>query len=112
MGEWWVHLYIGMMFRVGSEGSCGLEDFLQTEILEDSLGDEQVQLGVESPAEVELHQHVATTLPVSALQEMFPRLGVLLQLPQTVGEVLAILGVLAFYWTFLRWFVATWCRRG
>ena len=72
MGEWWVHLYIGMMFRVGSEGCCGLEDFLQTEILEDSLGDEQVQLGVESPAEVELHQHVPAALAVSTLEEVLP----------------------------------------
>ena len=88
MGEWWVRLDIGMVFSVGSEGSGGLQNFLKTEILEDSLGDEEVQLGVEAPAEVELHQHVTATLTVSALQEMFPRLGVLLQLPQTVGEVL------------------------
>ena len=94
MGEGGVHLDIGMVFSVGSEGSGGLQHFLETEILEDSLGDEQVQLGVEAPAEVELHQHVATTLAVSALEEMFPRLGVLLQLPQTVGEVLDMLAVL------------------
>ena len=112
MRKWRVSSDAGMMFGVRSEGRGCLQHFLETEILQDSLGDEQVQLGVESPAEVELHQHVATTLPVSALQEMFPRLCVLLQLPQTVGEVLAILGVLAFCWTFLRWFVATWCRRG
>ena len=88
MGERGVHLYIGVVFGVGSEGSGGLQDFLETEILEDSLGDEQVQLGVEAPAEVELHQHVATAFTVSALEEMFPRLGVLLHLPQTVGQVL------------------------
>ena len=88
MGEWWLRLDIGMVFSVGSEGSGGLQNFLQTEILEDSLGNEEVQLGVESPAEMELHQHVTTTLTVSTLEEMFPRLGVLLQLPQTVCEVL------------------------
>ena len=88
MGEWWLRLDIGMVFSVGSEGSGSLQDFLQTEILEDSLGNEEVQLGVEASAEMELHQHVTATLTVSALQEMFPRLGVLLQLPQTVGEVL------------------------
>ena len=88
MGEWWLRLDIGMVFSVGSEGSGGLQHFLETEILEERLGNEQVQLGVEAPAEVELHQHVATALAVSALEEMFPRLGVLLQLPQTVCEVL------------------------
>ena len=88
MGEWWVRLDIGMVFSVGSEGSGGLQNFLQTEILEDSLGNEEVQLGVESPAEMELHQHVTAAFTVSALEEMFPRLRVLLQLPQTVGEVL------------------------
>ena len=88
MGEWWVRLDIWMAFSVGSEGSGSLQNFLQTEILEDSLGNEEVQLGVESPAEMELHQHVTATLTVSTLEEMFPRLGVLLQLPQTVCEVL------------------------
>ena len=111
MGEWWIRLDIGMVFSVGSKGCGGLKNFLQTEILEDSLGNEEVQLGVEAPAEVELHQHVATALAVSALEEMFPRLGVLLQLPQAVGEVLAMLAVFTVQ-LLTRWLVATWCRRG
>ena len=88
MGERWVRLDIGMVFSVGSEGSGGLQNFLKTEILEDSLGDEEVQLGVEASAEMKLHQHVTAAFTVSALEEMFPRLSVLLQLPQTVGQVL------------------------
>ena len=88
MGEWGVRLDIGMMFSVGSEGSGGLQNFLQTQILEDSLGNEEVQLGVEASTEMELHQHVSTTLSVSALEKMLTRLGILLQMPQTVSEVL------------------------
>ena len=88
MRKWRVSSDAGMMFGVRSEGRGCLQDFLETEILQDSLGDEQVQLGVEPPAEVELHQHVATTLPVSTLQKVLPRLRVHLQLPEAVGNVL------------------------
>ena len=90
MREWRLRPDVGMMLGVGSEGSGGLQNFLQTEILEDSLGNEEVQLGVEASTEMELHQHVTTTFSVSTLEKMFPRLGVLLQLPQTIGEVLTI----------------------
>lgn len=67
MREWRISPDVGMMFRVGPEGRGSLDHFLKTEILEDSLCDEQVQLRGEAPAQVELHQHVAASLPVSAL---------------------------------------------
>ena len=98
MGEWGVRLDIGMMFSVGSEGSGGLQNFLQTQILEDSLGNEEVQLGVEASTEMELHQHVSTTLSVSALEKMLTRLGILLQMPQTVSEVLEMVAGLLSDW--------------
>ena len=42
MREWRLRPDVGMMLSVGSEGSGGLQNFLQTEILEDSLGNEEV----------------------------------------------------------------------
>ena len=61
-----------MILGVGSEGSGSLQNFLQTEILKDSLGDKYVELSVEASAEVELHKHVPAALAVSTLEEVLP----------------------------------------
>ena len=109
MRKWRVCSDAGMMFGVRSEGRGCLQHLLETEILEDSLGDEQVQLGVEAPPEVELHQHVAASLTVSTLEKVLPRLRVHLQLPEAVGNVLSKRGVRCDERIYC---YQTWWRRG
>ena len=89
MRKWRFSSDVRMMFGVRSEGSGRLQHLLQTKILQDSLSDEEVKLGVEAPPEMELHQHVSASLAVSALEKVLPRLRVLLQLPEAVGNVLS-----------------------
>ena len=77
-----------MVLGVGSEHIGRLQQLLQTQILEDSLGEEEVQLGVEASIDVVLHQHLTTTLTILTLEEVLTRLGILLTLPQTISNVL------------------------
>ena len=65
-----------------------LNQLLEAEILEDGLGNEQVQLRVEAALLVELHEHVTTALTIGALEEVLPGLGILPHLPQPVCDVL------------------------
>ena len=67
MSERRISFDAGMMFGVGSEHVGSFYQLLETEILEHSLGQEQVQLSVEASAQVELHQHVTTALAITAL---------------------------------------------
>ena len=88
MGKRWITFNVGVMLGVGPEHVGGRQQLLEAEVLEDGLRDEEVKLGVEAAAEVELHQHVAAALAVTALQEVLPRLGILPRVPQPVCNVL------------------------
>lgn len=88
MREWGVTLDVGMVLGVGPEHIGRLNQLLEAEILEDGLGDEQLQLGVKAAPLVELYEHVAAALAIGALEEMLPGLGIFPHLPQPVRDVL------------------------
>ena len=61
-----------MVLSVCPEHVGSLQQLLETQVLEDGLANEEVQLGLITSAQVKLHQHVTTALTITTLQEMLP----------------------------------------
>ena len=77
-----------MVLGVCPEHIGGLQEFLEAKILEDGLGDEQVQLRIETPPLVEFDKHMAAALAIGALEEVLSGFWILPHLPQPVCDVL------------------------